>query len=82
MLTIEEYEKYKKKLDAANRELAVLEAQREQIAVQLKQTYGLTLDEAKAEVARLAAEVPKLEAEFEQKYKEFNEKWDSVMQKS
>lgn len=82
MLTIAEYEQYKKKLADANKELAVLEARRTQLLEHLRLTYNLTLDGAKQEVARLAVEVPKMEEEFERKYKEFNEKWNATMQKS
>ena len=81
MLTIEEFERYKKKLVDANKELAALEARRVQMIEHLRLSYGLTLEEARAEVARLAVEVPKMEAEFEQKYKEFNEKWETAMRK-
>ena len=82
MLTAEEYEKYKKKLADANKELATLEARRTQLQEYVRLTFGLTLDEARTEVARLKEELPRKEAEFETKYKEFNEKWESQLQKS
>lgn len=78
MLTAQEYEQFKKKLQDANRELLTLEAKQAQVIEQLRNTYGLTPEEAQAEVNRLREEIPKLEAEFNAKYQEFMEKWQAI----
>ncbi len=79
MLTVAEYEQYKKRLADVNKQLTTLEAKQAQLVEHLRLTYGLTPDEAQQEVNRLEKEIPVKEAEFEAKYKEFNQKWETEM---
>lgn len=79
MLTTAEFEKYKKKLNDATKELGSLEATRTQLEAHLRLTFGVTIDEAKETIATLQVELPKKEAEFEAEYQAFNEKWKTLM---
>jgi len=74
-LTVEQYEDYKKKFAVIQKEITTLEAKQTQIEEHLKQTYGMTPEQAKEELARLEVELPKMEAEFEEHYKEFIAKY-------
>lgn len=80
MLTPQEYENFKKKLNEAEKRLVSIEARKNQIIEQLKEQYNMTPDEAKAEVERLAELLPKKEAEFEEMFKAFSEKWGDLLQ--
>lgn len=75
MLTAQEFETYKGKLSAAERELSVLEARKQQAIEQLRTEFGLSLEQAGAELARLESELPRLEEEFGRAKQEFDAKW-------
>ena len=75
MLTVVQYEEYKNKLAALQKEIVTLEAKQAQLEEHLKITYNYTIDEAKQELLRLETELPKMEAEFEQQYNDLMAKY-------
>ena len=79
MLTPQEFENFKKKLNEAEKKLVSIEARKNQIIEQLRDQYQMTPEEAKAEVNRLAELLPQKEAEFNDMYNDFMENWGAVL---
>lgn len=79
MLTPQEYENFKKRLNEAEKKLVSIEARRNQIIEQLKEQYQMTPDEAKIEVKRLGALLPEKESEFQKMLGDFEEKWGELI---
>lgn len=75
MLTPTEFEKLKSKLSDVERALSVEEAKKQQALERLETEYGLTLETAREEVARLEREIPELEERFNEEKRTFDEKW-------
>lgn len=80
MLTIQQYNDYKKKLLEVSEEMIRLEARATQLKEQLMTQYGLTVEQAEEELNRLQGMLPEMEATFETKFKEFMEKWKAFQQ--
>lgn len=74
MLTVEEYEAYKKKLNDLEVKISVFEEKQKQLKERLKNEFGLTVEEAEAKVQELQKILPEKEAEWERQFEEFKEK--------
>lgn len=79
MLTVEQYEAYKTKLQEASTELVRLEAKEAQLREQLLTTYNLTPEQAKEELVKLEETIPQMESQFTADYQEFMEKWNTYL---
>lgn len=79
MLTVEQYEAYKNKLQQASTELVRLEAKETQLREQLLTTYNLTPEQAQEEITKLEETIPQMEAQFTKDYQEFMEKWNTYL---
>lgn len=71
MLTVEEYEAYKKKLNDLEVKISVFEEKQKQLKERLKNEFGLTVEEAEAKVQELQKILPEKEAEWERQFEEF-----------
>lgn len=74
MLTVEEYESYKKKMKDIEVKISVLEEKRKQLIERLQTEFNLTVEEAEAKVKELQRILPEKEKEWEKQFEEFKAK--------
>ncbi len=66
-------------MSEVERVLSVEEAKKQQALERLESDYGLTLDQAREEVDRLAKEIPVLEERFLEEKRRFDNKWANLV---
>ena len=80
MLTVEEYEAYKKKMKDLEVKISVLEEKQKQLRERLANEFGLTVEEAEEKIKELQRILPEKEAEWERRFEEFKAKCATLEQ--
>lgn len=74
MLTVEEYEAYKRKMKDLEVKISVLEEKQKQLKERLQNEFGLTVEQAEERIKELQRILPEKEAEWEKKFAEFRDR--------